>query len=133
MKKLYFLIPIIIAVITLTGCGCSKDGAVTNADDTVRIANDDLEYEVIIIEPGFNQWLATRNPRGFNNQSWLETRNNTLVIEYNNRVQDPQKFDPNLYTQQIYYNRSVDYGYEVNYLLWNWFEFFQERNNQKLQ
>jgi len=133
MKKLYFLIPIIIAVITLTSCGSSKDGAVTNADDTVRIANDDLEYEVIIIEPGFNQWLATRNPRGFNNQSWLETRNNTLVIEYNNRVQDPQKFDPNLYTQQIYYNRSVDYGYEVNYLLWNWFEFFQERNNQKLQ
>jgi len=133
MKKLYFLIPIIIAVITLTSCGSSKDGAVTNVDDTVRIANDDLEYEVIIIEPGFNQWLATRNPRGFNNQSWLETRNNTLVIEYNNRVQDPQKFDPNLYTQQIYYNRSVDYGYEVNYLLWNWFEFFQERNNQKLQ
>ena len=133
MKKLYFLIPIIIAVIAFTSCGSSKDGAVTNADDTVRIANDDLEYEVIIIEPGFNQWLATRNPRGFNNQSWLETRNNTLVIEYNNRVQDPQKFDPNLYTQQIYYNRSVDYGYEVNYLLWNWFEFFQERNNQKLQ
>jgi hypothetical protein len=34
------------------------DSSMTN--DTIRIANDTLEYEVIIIDPGFSTWLASR-------------------------------------------------------------------------
>lgn len=33
-------------------------------NDTIRIANDSLEYEIIIIEPGFQAWLVTQRPRG---------------------------------------------------------------------
>ena len=29
------------------------------SSDTLRIINDSIDYEVIIIEPGFNSWLAT--------------------------------------------------------------------------
>ena len=91
------------------------------------------EYEIIIIEPGFNQWLATQPPRGYYEQFWLENRNIFYVTEYNNRVINTIQYDPNLYLQQIDYQRGVDYGYEVNYLLYNWFEYFQQRNNQKLR
>jgi hypothetical protein len=35
------------------------DSSMTN--DTIRIANDTLEYEVIIIDPGFSTWLASRS------------------------------------------------------------------------
>ena len=39
-------------------------------NDTVRIANDELEYEVIIIDPGFSTWLnSTALPRNYYSQS----------------------------------------------------------------
>lgn len=136
MKKATYLFVSLLIITAMASCGGVKKDIqnTTNAiSDTVRIANDSLAYEIIIIEPGFNQWLATQRPRGFYEQFWLENRNIFLVTEYNNRVINSTQFNPNLYLQQINYDRTVDYGYEVNYLLWNWFQFFQERYKQKLR
>jgi predicted aspartyl protease len=36
------------------------DKSIATKGDTVRIANDALEYEVIIIDAGFNSWLVSR-------------------------------------------------------------------------
>ena len=132
-----------IVVILLLGffifaCSGSKNKTVATdnqvvVNDTIRIANDELEYEVIIIEPGFYAWLNSQaKPRGYYSQSYLEARNRVWVIEYNNRVLQPMQFDPNLYTMQIDYRNSIDYGYEVNFLLYNYFVFFQQRYNQRL-
>lgn len=136
MKKITQLFALLLLIIAIASCGGVKkdvQNTANNFSDTVRIANDSLEYEIIIIEPGFNQWLATQMPRGFNEQFWLENRNIFLVTEYNNRVLNPTQFDPNLYQLQIDYKPNIDYGYEVNYLLFNWFEFFQQRYKQKLR
>ncbi|MCB0452194.1 MAG: hypothetical protein KDC94_04740 [Aequorivita sp.] len=99
--------------------------------DTIRIVNDSLEYEIMIIEPGFESWLATQPPRGFYGQPLLESKNYSLVSEYNSRVLQPAKYSHNLYAEQINYDPAVDYGYEVNYLLYNYFVYFQEKYNQK--
>ena len=129
---------IFIIVLFIFACSGSKNKPVTTGNqvvvnDTVRIANDELEYEVIIIEPGFYAWLNSQaKPRGYYSQSYLEARNRVWVIEYNNRVLQPMQFDPNLYTMQIDYRNSIDYGYEVNFLLYNYFVFFQQRYNQRL-
>ena len=104
-----------------------------STSDTVRIANDSLEFEILIIEPGFNSWLATQQPRAYYEQFWLETRNTIRVVAYNNRVLNRTQYDPNVYVQQINYEQGVDYGYEVNYLLHNWFKFFEQRYRQKLR
>ena len=46
--------------------------AVKITSDTIRIVNDSLEYEVIIIDPGFSSWLASRSyPRGYHTQSYI--------------------------------------------------------------
>lgn len=109
----------------------SSDPAVT-ANDTVRIANDSLEYEIIIIEPGFNSFLYSQaRPEGYYSQSYLENKNLFLVNEYNQRVMQPNQFDPNLYPQRIDYNSNIDYGYEVNYKLYNYFVFFSRQYNQR--
>ncbi|MBQ0735368.1 DUF6146 family protein [Aquimarina celericrescens] len=105
--------------------------SVNSTSDTVRIANDSLEYEIIIIEPGFNAWLVTQRPRGFYGEQFLENRNRLYVMEYNQRVLQPQRFDPNLYIQQINYDTNIHYGYEVNYLLYHYFLFFEQRFNQR--
>jgi len=101
-------------------------------NDTVRIANDSLEYEIIIIEPGFNLFINSyARPRGYHSQAYLENKNQFLVSEYNQRVSQPTAYDPNLYINQINYNSNVDYGYEVNYLLYNYFVYFSRHYNQR--
>lgn len=105
---------------------------VETVNDTVRIVNDSLKYELIVIEPGFFSWLVIQPPRGFYAQSTLEIRNNIYVREYNMRVNNSINYDSNLYIWRIDYDPKVNYGYEVNYLLYNYFLFFQKQYSQKL-
>jgi len=101
--------------------------------DVVRIANDSLEYEVIIIDPGFNSWLAgNAKPRGFYSENYLESRNQMYVTEWNARASQPQIYNPNLYELKIDYNLNIHYGYEVNYLIYNYMIYFQITNKQQL-
>lgn len=121
---------------------CSSTKSVTASDnknlvaktsDTIKIANDSLEYEIIIIDPGFNSWLAKNaKPRGFYSINFLESRNQTYVVEWNSRVNQMQGNNRNLYEMRIDYEPFTRYGYEVNYLLYNYFIYFQIANNQKL-
>jgi len=101
--------------------------------DTLRIANEELEYEIIIIEPGFNTWLVSiAKPEGYYSQSFLESRNFLYVSEWNRRVINSTQYDPNLYEMRIDYQQGIDYGYEVNYKLYNYFIYFQRKYKQKL-
>ena len=111
----------------------AASNANTVAQDTIRIANDSLEYEILIIEPGFNSWLAsTAKPEGYYSKEYMESRNRIYVMEWNQRVLQPQRFNSNLYELQIDYQPTIDYGYEVNYKLYNYFIFFQLTYNQRL-
>lgn len=104
-----------------------------NTRDTVIIENDSLEYEIIIMEIGFNTWLQSiAKPRGYYTQNYMENRNRIYVINWNQRVLEPLRFDPNLYELQINYDSNIDYGYEVNYKLYNYFIYFQRKYNQRL-
>ena len=116
---------------------CMSQNVDTNSktvvNDTIRIANDDLEYEVIIIDVGFATWLNSRaQPRNFYSETFLENKNQFFVAEWNRRVLEPQRFDPNLYEMQINYDPSIHYGYEVNYLIYNYMIYFQNTYRQRL-
>ena len=137
-----FILYTIIACFILAGCYSTQSTAKINQDersasavqnDTVRIVNEEEEYEVIIIDPGFNTFLyGSARPRGFYNQTYMEIRNRIFVTEWNQRAQQPMLYNPNLYEMQINYDPQIDYGYEVNYLLYNYFIYFQLKCNQKL-
>ena len=103
-----------------------------NSSDLVRIANDSLQYEVIIMDSGFNSWLyGNAKPRGFYSESYLEGRNQVYITEWNIRAIQPQRYN-NLYEMQINYDRNIHYGYEVNYLIYNYMVYFQITNKQQL-
>ena len=136
MKKIAFII-VLIAIIG--ACSTPKNNlaplTATTAvkGDTVRIANDSLEYEVIIIDPGFSTWLnSIALPRGYYSQFYLENKNRFYITEWNNRAQQPLRFDPNLYEMTINYDPQINYGYEVNYLIYNYMIYFQNRYQQRL-
>ena len=133
------LILVLVLVITFIGCNStskttnSNKEIVENTQDTVRIANDSIEYEIIIIEPGFNFWLESRaKPEGYYSQTYLENKNQLFVTEWNSRVIQPNRYNPNLYEMRIDYNSHIDYGYEVNYKLYNYFIYFQLHYRQQL-
>ena len=118
--------------VTLKKVKSEKELAEIN-NDTVIIKNDELEYEITIIEPGFNFWLlSTARPEGYYSQQYLETRNLFFVNEWNQRVIQPQRYNPNLYALQIDYQQGIDYGYEVNYKLYYYFVYFQLTYKQRL-
>jgi hypothetical protein len=137
MKNHIYIAGVILAVII--SCTSSKsivsksDQVIATQNDTIRIANEELEYEVIIIDSGFNTWLVSRAfPRRYHSQSFMENKNRLWIIEWNTRVLESFRYDPNLYGMTINYNSSIDYGYEVNYLIYNYLVYFQNTNKQKL-
>jgi len=133
MKRLAFMVIVVLVI----GCSATQSKAVVvnkaagSKNDTVRIANDELEYEIIIIDSGFNSWLATAKPRNYYSLTFLETKNYFFVSEWNQRALQPQRYNPELYEMRIDYQSNIHYGYEVNYLLYNYFVYFQKRYNQK--
>ena len=100
--------------------------------DTIRIENKELDYEIIILDIGFESWLVTQRSANFYTQPTLESKNKFYVMEWNRRVMNPQVYNSNLYMRQIDYDHQIDYGMEVNYLLYMYFQFFQDKYKQRL-
>lgn len=99
----------------------------------VRIGDEESEYEIIIIDPGFYTWLKSiARPEGYYDQTFLESRNQLYVLNWNQRALGLYNADPNLYLMQINYEPGIDYGYEVNYKLYNYFIYFQRKYKQRL-
>ena len=144
MKNIFrtFLSVLIVALI-IVSCGSSKNqialseeekAVFDNGDkDTVKIADAESKYEILIIEPGFYTWLnSIARPEGYYSQHFLENRNEILVLEWNRRVMFPTQYNAQLYMWQIDYDPFIDYGYEVNYKLYNYFVYIQRKYNQRL-
>lgn len=143
MKKKIYLVSLLISATLFINCTSTKETVlISDAEkdvfeqkngDPVVIADDESEYEITIIDPGFNAWLVSfARPEQYYSQSYLETRNRLYVTEWNQRVTQPFRFNPNLYEMQINYSANIDYGYEVNYKLYNYFIYFQRKYNQRL-
>lgn len=133
----YFILISLVATI-LFSCNSNKTSIERNnateisavKNDTIRIANDELEYEIFIFEQGFEAWLALQPQMGHYGITFLERKNRILVQSYNNKVYNDRTRQ--LYEQEINYNPNLHYGLEVNYLLYNYFKFFQQKYKQKL-
>ena len=124
-------------VATMVYCSTTKNNAVAKKThtetDTIKIVNEEEEYEIIIIDPGFNSWLVSRaKPKGFYSQQFLENKNYQYVTTWNIRVNNPSRYSRDLYGMNIDYQPNIDYGYEVNYLLFNYFIYFQQTYRQRL-
>ncbi|MFA9191336.1 DUF6146 family protein [Flavobacterium sp. FZUC8N2.13] len=138
MKNKLYVLTLILGLI-LISCSTQKATIVkdktlnSTSSDTIKIVNEELEYEVIIIDPGFSFWLnSMAQPRGFYTQSYLETKNQLYINEWNNRFYQPERYSRDLYEMSIDYDPNIDYGYEVNYLIYNYMIYFQNNYRQRL-
>ncbi|PCH52808.1 MAG: hypothetical protein COC22_03550 [Flavobacteriaceae bacterium] len=121
----------------MTGCVSTTKTTLTKdaklPEEAVIIANDSLDYEIIIIDLGFEFYLQTiAKPANFYPQFYYETKNKFYVIEWNIRVENPLKYNSSIYENRIDYDFNIDYGLDVNYKLYNYFKFVEYKYKQKL-
>ena len=95
----------------------------------ITIRNPELEYEVIIFDTGFENWLTKKGrPRGYYSQSFLENHNRRWVSTWNSRARTGKPG----YDYTIDYTFTTNYGYEVNYMLYHYLKYWQETNRINL-
>ena len=132
MKYLLYLL-----IIGFVVFSCGSTNKTISQDNTdlpegaVRIANDSLEYEIIVFDNGYEYYLeAIAKPEWYYTQSFLETKNQFYVTTWNIRVNEPFLYNPEIYEQVIHYDFTIDYGFEVNYKLFNYFKFVEWKYHQ---
>lgn len=131
MKNFIYFLVLFWAIISCSTSKQTKLDTSTTKNDTIRIANDALEYEILIFDPGFSSWLASKaRPRNYYSKSYLEARNEVWVTNWNINVNSNR--NNRLFEMSINYDNTIDYGYEVNYLLFNYLTYFQITNNIQL-
>lgn len=131
-----YLFLALLTVFFLFSCNSNKNFSLESVEkltsDTIHISNPDLDYDVIIIDPGFTSWFNTfARPKNFYTKSFLESRNRTWILEWNARALNPLRFG-NLYDMTINYENNIDYGFNVNYMIYNYLTYFQLTNKQQL-
>ena len=88
---------------------------------------DSVEYELIIIDPGFDTWLLTKPSKEYYSQNYYEQKNRLYVMEWNYRYMAGK--DRGKYETYIDYLPGIDYGLDLNYKLFYYFKYFEETNN----
>lgn len=134
MKYLKIIASITLLSTLIIGCGSypTKDKT-TEKEEPVVIANEKLEYEIIIIDQGFTSFLRTQaRPREYYSETYLKNKNRRYVAVWNTRARNPQRFNTSIYENIIDYNPTEDYGLEVNYKLFWYFKFAEQKYKMKL-
>jgi hypothetical protein len=127
MKNLLYYLAIGLFIISCSSTTKTTLKKTANLPEgAVRIANDSLEYEIIIFDVGYETYLNTiAKPEWYYSQNYLETKNRFYVTEWNIRTQNPLRYNSDIYENTIDYNFNINYGLEVNYKLYNYFKFVE--------
>ncbi|MGM0635865.1 MAG: DUF6146 family protein [Bacteroidota bacterium] len=154
-RKLQFIktVLVLMSIVGIAACGHQQKTAQTEAKihrlkqkldslESVKQAttatvdnrkNDSISFSISIQEEGFEEWLTQQSAGEKLSQTYLKSENKKFIKEFNKRAQNKIVPKAELYQQPIAYNPSNDYGYEVNYILYQYFIFFEEKYNQKLR
>ena len=128
MKKAVFIILVILVAIQTDGLSQKKRDRIKVNTDTVSI--DSLEYNLIVLDPGFESWLATKPSKEFYSKEYYALKNRLYVMEWNHRYMTSR--NNGRYETYIDYNSNTDYGLDLNYKLYYYFKYFEETNKVKL-
>ena len=134
MKQLKFYTYLITFTFFVISCGSLPTKNISNVkEQPVVIANEALQYEVIIIDQGFTSFLnTTARPKEYYSNSYLKNKNRVYVNVWNSRARNPQRYNSNIYENVIDYQSTIDYGLDVNYKLYWYFKFAEQKYKMKL-
>ena len=115
----------IIAILLVAGCA-GRAPQMTPAKNIVFEPNEENEYELIIIDPGFDRWFSTNaKPVNFYSPQYYASKNRMYVASWNNLVAQTASRANSPFTSYINYESHIDYGLELNYKLYNYFRYVE--------
>ena len=126
---------IFIIVLVISSCGSintqSKEDNIEYSTLKLESNSDDsLEYDIIIDDIGYESFLIMQKPMSFYSQRYYENWNRYYVSDWNLKVgaaiYHSTKYQ-NVFDMYIDYDPTINYGMLVNYKLYYYFRFVENR------
>jgi hypothetical protein len=121
------------AIITWNGYSAERADTIkfakvkVNHSDSAEINRaDSTEYELIVLDPGYEAFLVSQPSKEYYSESYYKNWNRLYVIEWNMRY--TTRASTGLYETYIDYDPEIDYGLELEYRLYYYFRFFERAN-----
>ena len=126
--SLFYFIPIaiLLVVFVVPSCGTTKHSAAPKQKVEMISDNDINEYSLIVLDGGFESYIATKPSAQFYSQQYFENWNKQYVLEWNIRHRNPLRYG-GFYETEINYDPMEDYGLELNYRLYYYFQFIKDK------
>lgn len=118
-------IAIILAVLAFASCRTIKTEATPTKKVEMSSNNDSTEYSLIVFDTGYESYLLSRPSANLHSQQYYEHWNERYVREWNMRRRAPSQYG-SFYDTEIYYDTKEDYGLELNYRLYYYFQFIKD-------
>ena len=125
MKKLLFLLAF---AAVLFACNSQKKVVTGEVKEKVEITadNDSTEYELVVMDPGYESFLITQPyPKNYYSNNYYRNWNYQYVTEWNYRYDNPNRYG-DFYETRIDYDPNIDYGIDLNYRLYQYFQFIRK-------
>lgn len=125
-KTMNKFIIIIGSLLIMAACISQKTGKTVTISDENNNQEDSVTYELIILDPEFESWMITNSkPVWYHSQSYLESWNRMYVSAWNSKVTSGSR--SRFFETYIDYQHHIDYGLELNYRLFYYFQFVERR------
>lgn len=133
LEKYINLLFVLFIAVAFTACapggraGIDRPAApnVLNQDN-----EEEEEYELIIIDPGFNTWFMTRaQPMNFYSHDFYRQWNYQYVVAWNQMVDQQVNYNHPYYPfeNRIDYSPHINYGLALDYQLFWYFQYVHSR------
>lgn len=129
MRNFWFVLLLFSAL--LIACGTAQKTSTPARKVELKAEDDTLEYQLIVLDPGFETYLASQPSAGFYSQDYYENWNRQYVTEWNLRHNNPMRYG-GFYETEISYNPLTDYGLDLNYRLYYYFRFIEKEYGIRL-
>jgi len=95
------------------------------SDSVEIIKNDSTQYELIILDPAFENWfISNQRPKWYHENTYYRSKILFYATDWNNRVLQNMHREP--YDWEIPVDPKVDYGIEINWKLYWYFKYLEE-------
>lgn len=104
----------------LFGCTASNRMLQVQDENLIDIAQNEEEYELIVLDPGFETWfITTWSPAKDRSKEYYALWNQHYVTEWNYKAACPHS--SNFFDIMIHYDPTLDYGMEIERKLYYYF------------
>lgn len=117
---------VILMAVLLLGCTSSGRLLRAPAENIIDISQNEEEYELVVLDPGFDTWFATSWSLSKDRSSaYYSSWNNQYVSEWNYKARQPHTSQ--FFDNVIQYDPTTDYGIEVERKLYYYFRWVETK------